>query len=200
MGFLFFVLLINNMSYYQGGGYGQQQVGYPPQQGGYGAPQQGGYGQQQGGYPPQQGGYGAPQQGYGAPQQGGYGGYAAPGSQQNPVKASSTTSSAPHGSNLKQQNAGNASVYYNLGQRVGLTPQEVDTAVNHFHTCDTDGSGSVDCNELERMLNYLLGHKMKPLLINRLAKMHFQEADRDKSGAIDIQEFLEIYAKLKKAH
>merc|ERR1712100_956763 len=196
MGFLFFVLLINNMSYYQGGGYGHQQGGYGAPQQGYGAPQQGSYGQQQGYGAPQQGGYGAPQQGYGAPQQGGYGGYAAPGSQQNPVKASSTTSSAPHGSNLKQQNAGNASVYYNLGQRVGLTPQEVDTAVNHFHTCDTDGSGSVDCNELERMLNYLLGHKMKPLLINRLAKMHFQEADRDKSGAIDIQEFLEIYAKL----
>ena len=39
---------------------------------------------------------------------------------------------------------------------------------------------------------------MKPMLINRLARMHFQEADRDKSGHIDIQEFLEIYAKLKK--
>ena len=39
---------------------------------------------------------------------------------------------------------------------------------------------------------------MKPMLINRLAMMHFQEADADKSGSIDLQEFLNIYAKLKK--
>jgi uncharacterized membrane protein YjgN (DUF898 family) len=77
----------------QQGGYGQPQQ--PPQQGGYGQPaqppQQGGYGQpaqlpQQGGYgqpaqPPQQGGYGQPAQ----PPQGGYGqqppqgGYGQPG-------------------------------------------------------------------------------------------------------------------------
>jgi len=64
--------------------------------------------------------------------------------------------------------------------------------------CDTDRSGSVELHELENILNHLLGHKMKPMLIKRLASMHFNEADRDKSGHIDMQEFLEIYAKLKK--
>jgi len=66
-----------------GGGYQQQQGGYPPQQG---YPPQGGYG----GYPPP-GGYGGypPQPGYGDyPPQGGYGGYPPQGYAQPPPKKS----------------------------------------------------------------------------------------------------------------
>lgn len=46
----------------------------------------------------------------------------------------------------------------------------------------------------------LLGHKMKPFLIKSVASMHFNEADRDKSGSIDLEEFLEVYAKIYKQH
>ena len=46
----------------------------------------------------------------------------------------------------------------------------------------------------------LLGHKMKPFLIKSVARMHFNEADRDKSGSIDLEEFLEVYAKIYKQH
>ena len=41
---------------------------------------------------------------------------------------------------------------------------------------------------------------MKPLLIKNLSSMYFSEADRDKSGKIDVEEFLEIFAKIKKNH
>merc|ERR1712137_1345554 len=106
----------------------------------------------------------------------------------------------PHGSTAKQQNQGGAKVYYAHGQRLGLSPPEVDFAVQQFYRFDADRSGAIEFRELEQILGTLMGHKMKPALISRLAAMHFNEADRDKSGQIDMQEFLEIYSKLKRAH
>lgn len=81
-----------------------------------------------------------------------------------------------------------------------MSPEEVDRAVEKFHACDVDKSGSIELQELEQILGMLLGHKMKPFLIKSVAKMHFTEADRDKSGSIDLEEFLEVYAKIYKQH
>ena len=39
---------------------------------------------------------------------------------------------------------------------------------------------------------------MKPMLVQRVASMNFQEADKDKSGSISMEEFLEIYSKMMK--
>ena len=124
--------------------YGQQP---PTQQYGsaqpplHGQPPQQPYGQ-----PPQQ--YGQPPQPYGQkPPLGTPQGLQAP--QPN---ASANQPPKPHGATLQQQNVGSSKVYYQLGKRIGLSPEEVDRAVEKFHACDVDRSGSIELPELEQIL------------------------------------------------
>ena len=142
----------------------------PPQQGGYGQPPQQGYGQppppQQGGYPPQQGGY-PPQQQH---QQGGYqqqqGGY---GQQPPPQQGGYPPQQGQYAPPAPQMN-----------------PQDPVHAM--FMHADTDRSGKVNAQELQRALSHgSLQFKMG--VVERMMRMF----DRDNSGQISFQEFIQLH-------
>lgn len=43
----------------------------------------------------------------------------------------------------------------------------------------------------------MMGNKMKPNLVKRLASTYFAASDSDKSGAVGLDEFIKIYSSVK---
>ena len=62
---------------------------------------------------------------------------------------------------------------------------------------DTDGSGDIDMSEFEEAMSKL-SSKKKPQASAEEMKAAFDEVDVDKSGEIDFEEFLTLFASLKK--
>merc|ERR1711879_33807 len=87
---------------------------------------------------------------------------------------------------------------YEAGTKLTLTKYEVDVSCALFRHFDSDGSGEIEINEFEKIIEILLQQKMKPLLLKNYAKMAFQQEDANKSGAIDLQEFLTVFAAIIK--
>eukprot|EP00124_Ichthyophonus_hoferi_P001729 Ihof_evm1s99 gene=Ihof_evmTU1s99 len=167
-------------------GYGQQQPAYGQQQPTYGQ-QQPGYGQQQPAYGQQQPAYGQQQPAYGQQQQPVYG-------QQQPIYGQQQ----PPNGQLPAYRQGNASEPAPNQGRTNQRPPPpvparippgVDPAIKqYFYQSDTDGSGDINANELQRALHNGFS-PFNPETVRLMINMF----DRDHSGTINIQEFVDLW-------
>eukprot|EP01121_Diplochlamys_sp_Union-15-3_P017287 TRINITY_DN6051_c0_g2_i2.p1 TRINITY_DN6051_c0_g2~~TRINITY_DN6051_c0_g2_i2.p1 ORF type:complete len:108 (+),score=37.85 TRINITY_DN6051_c0_g2_i2:38-325(+) len=76
-----------------------------------------------------------------------------------------------------------------------LNPTQKEEAVKKFKEVDKNSSGTVDKVELENLIHQLQP-KLKGGLFKRVLELHFSDADKDLSGQIDLEEFLDLYAKV----
>jgi len=80
----------------------------------------------------------------------------------------------------------------------GLTPEEIKDAEVQFIKYDEDKSGTIDREELYKLLVDVNKGKQSAEILHSTADMHFKAADKDVNGQIDELEFLQVYAKLLK--
>eukprot|EP01089_Gocevia_fonbrunei_P022005 TRINITY_DN872_c0_g1_i1.p1 TRINITY_DN872_c0_g1~~TRINITY_DN872_c0_g1_i1.p1 ORF type:complete len:334 (+),score=115.22 TRINITY_DN872_c0_g1_i1:109-1110(+) len=80
----------------------------------------------------------------------------------------------------------------------GVTEEEVGTIINEFKSLDEDNSGDLGQDELTRLLKRTIAQKMNENLLGRFVSGQFENIDSDKNGKISFEEFLVVYANLKK--
>jgi nascent polypeptide-associated complex subunit beta len=80
----------------------------------------------------------------------------------------------------------------------GVTEEEVGTIINEFKALDEDNSGDLGHDELTRLLKRTIASKMNENLLSRFVSGQFENIDSDKNGKISFEEFLVVYANLKK--
>ncbi|KAL9645858.1 hypothetical protein ABK040_003588 [Willaertia magna] len=81
--------------------------------------------------------------------------------------------------------------------QIQLSESEVELAKIKFNEYDLDKSGSIDKQELRKLLEDVNGSKkMSKLLFDRLVDMHMQQGDKDGNEKIEFEEFLGIYTKI----
>jgi len=80
----------------------------------------------------------------------------------------------------------------------GLTPEEIKDAEEQFKKYDLDQSGTIDREEMYKLLVDVSKGKQSGEVLRKIADMHFKAADKDASGQIDEIEFLQVYSKLLK--
>lgn len=81
-------------------------------------------------------------------------------------------------------------------QKAPLTEQEKLDAKKKFEEFDTDKSGTIDREELKKILLTTMKGKVSPAMIERVVNMHMNSGDKDGSGEISLEEFYGIYHQL----
>lgn len=82
------------------------------------------------------------------------------------------------------------------GKKTKLTDEQVKEALIMFDKFDTDKSGSIDKNELQKLLETTLKQQIAPKLYDRYVTSQLNSTDKSGDGLIQFEEFLVLYEKL----
>lgn len=108
----------------------------------------------------------------------------------------SKASTAAPGSPSDTTSGGGGGVYKKPAA-VELSEEMIREARAAFDKYDVNGDGSIDRDELRRILEDIQGaKKMSKLLFERYLSMVMNEADKDGGGTLDFDEFLLAYNKI----
>jgi len=85
-----------------------------------------------------------------------------------------------------------------LAKKHGLTEAEVRDTDVRYKLADLDRSGQLDRKELKQLLRNTIAGTMSNDQLEKYLKAQWHNVDRDASGTVDFDEFLSLYAVLKK--
>ena len=79
-----------------------------------------------------------------------------------------------------------------------MTTDEVAHMRELFNATDADQSGHIDEKEFEALVKQLCGENSTPIPSHKDLLAAFKEADTDGGGAVCMEEFTDLYIKVKK--
>jgi len=80
-----------------------------------------------------------------------------------------------------------------IGDRLGLSPVEMDNYKDLYHQFDTDHSGEIDMEEFRQLMHILMKVPRDEVIPESRVLTLWSECDTNGSGLIDLEEFVTFY-------